>query len=227
MFVFFDIGSTLVDGPSRGPGRRLVELLGLPEGARASLDDFLFRTPLEGPRALAGYLVSQCNVEPDSAIHISDSLWQSQIREARIVPGAREVLQQLRGAGIPYGFISNIWVPFYQGFQALLQEEIRDRPRFLSFELGLAKPGAAIYEAALSALSLSPGQTIMVGDTYANDIAPAMATGMKTIWLLHRPEKERRDLVKVLNGQLPSPDRTVAALQDLEPDIFYPLPISR
>nr|VFK67747.1 MAG: haloacid dehalogenase superfamily, subfamily IA, variant 3 with third motif having DD or ED/haloacid dehalogenase superfamily, subfamily IA, variant 1 with third motif having Dx(3-4)D or Dx(3-4)E [Candidatus Kentron sp. UNK]VFK73079.1 MAG: haloacid dehalogenase superfamily, subfamily IA, variant 3 with third motif having DD or ED/haloacid dehalogenase superfamily, subfamily IA, variant 1 with third motif having Dx(3-4)D or Dx(3-4)E [Candidatus Kentron sp. UNK] len=223
MFIFFDIGSTLMDGPPQGPAKRLAALLGLPEEMRRPLDDFLLKTSLEGPRALADYLISRCNVDPDSAMEASDTLWKAQIRESRVIPGARESLQRLRSAGIPYGFISNIWPPFHQGFQRLFREEIRDRPCFLSFELGLRKPDTALYRAALSALSLSPEETLMVGDTYANDMAPVMAMGMKTIWVLRRPEKEHPDLVRVLDGQLPAPDRTLASMEQLGPDAFHAL----
>nr|VFK15362.1 MAG: putative hydrolase of the HAD superfamily [Candidatus Kentron sp. LPFa] len=223
MFVFFDIGSTLMDGPPQGPARRLAGLMGLPEEARHPLNDFLLRTPLAGPRALADYLVSRCDVDPGVALDASDTLWQAQIQESRVIPGARESLQRLRSAGIPYGFISNIWSPFHQGFQRLFREEIRDRPCFLSFELGLRKPDTALYRAALSALSLSPEETLMVGDTYANDMAPAMALGMKTVWILRRPQKEHPDLVRVRNGQLPFPDRIFGSIEYLEPDVFHSL----
>nr|VFJ90821.1 MAG: 2-haloacid dehalogenase [Candidatus Kentron sp. H]VFJ91851.1 MAG: 2-haloacid dehalogenase [Candidatus Kentron sp. H]VFJ98522.1 MAG: 2-haloacid dehalogenase [Candidatus Kentron sp. H] len=227
MFVFFDIGSTLVDGPSQGPARRLAPLFGLTDEMRRSLDDFLLKTPLEGPRALADYLIFRCNVDPDSAMEASDTLWKAQIQEAQPIPGAREMLQTLQTAGIPYGFISNIWPPFHQGFQRLFPEESRDRPAFLSFQLDLRKPDTAIYRAALSALSLSPEETIMVGDTYANDMAPAMAMGIKTIWVLRRPEKEHPDLVRVLDGQLPAPDRTLASMEQLGVDVFHALFVTR
>jgi len=223
MFVFFDIGSTLIDGPSQGPARRLAGLLGLTDDMRRSLDGFLLRTPLAGPRVLADYLISQCHTDPGSAMNTSDALWSAQIEEARIIPGARESLQRLRTARIPYGFISNIWSPFYQGFQRLFPEETKNRPAFLSFELDLRKPDTAIYQAALSSLSLSPEETVMVGDTYANDMAPAMAIGMKTIWILRRQEKEHPDLVKVFNRQLPFPSRIFPSVESLEPDIFYSL----
>jgi FMN phosphatase YigB (HAD superfamily) len=57
----------------------------------------------------------------------------------------------------------------------------------------------------------------MVGDTYKNDIAPALALGMKTVWVLHRPHKETRDLVRVLNHAAPAPDLTLESIGDLDP----------
>nr|VFJ55327.1 MAG: haloacid dehalogenase superfamily, subfamily IA, variant 3 with third motif having DD or ED/haloacid dehalogenase superfamily, subfamily IA, variant 1 with third motif having Dx(3-4)D or Dx(3-4)E [Candidatus Kentron sp. DK]VFJ55408.1 MAG: haloacid dehalogenase superfamily, subfamily IA, variant 3 with third motif having DD or ED/haloacid dehalogenase superfamily, subfamily IA, variant 1 with third motif having Dx(3-4)D or Dx(3-4)E [Candidatus Kentron sp. DK] len=227
MFIFFDIGSTLIDGPPWGPARRLVDRLGLAPESRTLLNGLILRTPLEDPQTLADYLISQYNADSGAAIREADTLWQAQIQEAREIPGAREVLRRLREAEIPYGFISNIWRPFYQGFERLFREEIEGRPCFLSFERGLAKPDTALYWTALDALQLSPEKTIMVGDTYKNDMAPAMAMGMKALWVLRRPEKERPDLIGILNGQRPPPDHTLASIEHLKPELFHSLLISR
>jgi FMN phosphatase YigB (HAD superfamily) len=58
----------------------------------------------------------------------------------------------------------------------------------------------------------------MIGDTYRNDIRPALDLGMKTVWLLHRPDKERADLLEVLNDAAPRPDLTLAGIGDLRPE---------
>jgi FMN phosphatase YigB (HAD superfamily) len=57
----------------------------------------------------------------------------------------------------------------------------------------------------------------MVGDTYKNDIRPAIELGMRTVWILHRPEKEKADMIEVLNGASPPPDLTLASIAELEP----------
>jgi len=58
---------------------------------------------------------------------------------------------------------------------------------------------------------------VMVGDTYRNDIRPAIDLGMRTVWVLHRPEKEKADLIAVLNGTSPPPDLTLPSIADLKP----------
>ena len=57
----------------------------------------------------------------------------------------------------------------------------------------------------------------MVGDTYKNDIRPAIDLGMRTVWVLHRPEKEKADLIRVLNGDAPRPDLTLTSIAELKP----------
>jgi FMN phosphatase YigB (HAD superfamily) len=58
---------------------------------------------------------------------------------------------------------------------------------------------------------------VMVGDTYKNDIRPAIELGMRTVWVLHRPEKEEVDLMDVTNGHAPPPDLLLKSIQEFEP----------
>ena len=52
-----------------------------------------------------------------------------------------------------------------------------------SAEEGIAKPDPEIFERALQRAGCSAEQVVMVGDRLDNDIAPAKALGMKTIWV--------------------------------------------
>ncbi len=52
-----------------------------------------------------------------------------------------------------------------------------------SAEEGVAKPSKEIFEIALNRAGCSPGQSIMIGDRIDNDIVPAKKLGMKTIWI--------------------------------------------
>ena len=78
------------------------------------------------------------------------------------------------------------------------------------------KPDPAFFQYALRAVEASAGEAIMVGDTYKNDIRPAIELGMRTVWVLHRPEKEKADLIAVMNGDAPPPDLTLASIAELE-----------
>ena len=60
----------------------------------------------------------------------------------------------------------------------------------------------------------------MVGDNYKNDIRPAIEMGTRTVWVLHRPGKERADLVDVLNGDSPPPNLTISSIAELKPSKF-------
>ena len=67
MIVFFDIGSTLIDGPPFGPARRLSEMLGLGAEAVKELERILFRSPARDPEQLANTIVNRLRVDYDQS----------------------------------------------------------------------------------------------------------------------------------------------------------------
>ena len=64
-----------------------------------------------------------------------------------------------------------------------------------SRDVGAHKPDGLFYRAALlragrAGLPLSPARAVMVGDSWANDVAGAQAAGLRAVWL--NPSKARR-----------------------------------
>ena len=59
--------------------------------------------------------------------------------------------------------------------------------------VGISKPDAGIFSAALSELGVSPEEAIYVGDTYSHDMVGAKGAGMWTAWLVGEQEKECPD----------------------------------
>ncbi len=83
--------------------------------------------------------------------------------------------------------------------------------------VGISKPEAGIFHAALSKLGVSPKEAIYVGDTYSDDVVGAKGVGMWTAWLVGAEDKACPDasLVDVqltdlhrLKGFLESENRT-------------------
>ena len=219
MIALFDIGSTLIDGPPYGPARRLSEMLGLGPHAVPELERLLFRTPSESPEHLAEHVARELDVEYSLAARECSTLWTAQLTEAYVLPGALEAVASLKTAGVPRAYLSNIWPPFYEHFKRTFVCEAGS-PQFLSFQLGMMKPNKDFFREALRVLDAPAESVTMIGDTYKNDILPAMELGMRTIWVLHRPEKERDALTDVLNGKLPRPDRTLRSIADFKPDLL-------
>lgn len=52
-----------------------------------------------------------------------------------------------------------------------------------SAEEGVAKPDKRIFEIALERSNCEPANAVMIGDRIDNDIVPAKMLGMKTIWI--------------------------------------------
>ena len=59
--------------------------------------------------------------------------------------------------------------------------------------VGVSKPEAGIFHAALSKLGVSPEEAIYVGDTYSDDVVGAKGVGMWAAWLVGEGEKECPD----------------------------------
>lgn len=217
MIALFDIGSTLIDGPPYGPARRLAEMLELGKPAVATLERLLFRTPSQNPEHLAQHVAEATGIDSARAAEACTKLWNAQLTEAYVLPGALEAVARIRAAGIPRAYLSNIWPPFYAHFHNSFGTE-SGAPQFLSFQMGVSKPDKEFFHAALRVLQRPATEIVMIGDTYKNDILPAMELGMKTIWVLHRPDKERASLVDVLNGKAPRPTLTLNSIGELQPD---------
>lgn len=218
MQAFIDIGSTLIDGPPVGPARWLCAELAIVPSNLARLTNLLFTTEFTGADELASRIVKDFSTDPEWTRKQVSALWDAQRVDAYCLEGAKEMLHRLEYAGIGIAYISNIWQPFFEGFERCLPRWAERYPCFLSYRLGISKPSIEIYRKALKATGCAPERAIMIGDTYENDIAPANELGMNTIWLLHRPLKERKDLVGVLNGDLPRPDLTLESVGELRAD---------
>lgn len=52
-----------------------------------------------------------------------------------------------------------------------------------SYDIGIRKPDPLIWEAGIKLLNLNYDETLVIGDSYINDIAPAKYLGCKAIWL--------------------------------------------
>ena len=52
-----------------------------------------------------------------------------------------------------------------------------------SAEIGCAKPDKEIFEKAFELARCTAEESVMVGDRLDNDIIPAKAIGMKTVWV--------------------------------------------
>ncbi|MCD7709812.1 MAG: HAD family hydrolase [Porphyromonadaceae bacterium] len=63
-----------------------------------------------------------------------------------------------------------------------------------SQQVGVRKPHPEIFRIALESLGLSSDETLVIGDSYKNDIAPALSLGCIPIWLKGRGWDERENV---------------------------------
>jgi FMN phosphatase YigB (HAD superfamily) len=220
--VFFDIGSTLVTGPGSGVASRLAARLGLDGATKAALNTTLMTTDFRTPEAVTQHVLGLNLAAPAATIRAAVfDIWNSQLGEARAIEGALESLQAWAQTGATLCLISNIWLPYQlAAMEALgprLDAWIAPENRIYSFEIGAAKPAALPFARALAMARCAPHEAIMVGDSYREDIAPAIALGLNTAWLLRRADREAEHIQAVINGAAARPTMALAGVHEFLP----------
>jgi FMN phosphatase YigB (HAD superfamily) len=227
-FLLIDLGATLVHGPKQGPAGRIAAALGLSRTQRAELDAAIMTRAWEGPGQVAGFVRAELGIEDRRTDEAVADVWTAQECEAQAIDGAEAALETLFDAGFRIGVISNIWRPYLTAilthFGRLFDRCIPPENRIYSFREGAAKPAAQLFRRALAAARAEPGDAIMIGDSYREDIEPAARLGLRTVWLLHRPAKEADGIARILNGAAPHPSWTLLSIADLTPDLLADLP---
>ena len=97
-----------------------------------------------------------------------------------LVPGARAVLEALRGKGYRLFAASNSFGHLQRSRleHAGLLDMFEDT--YISMDIGFDKPDIRFYETALSRCGLSPDEVLMVGDSMTTDILGARKAGLDT-----------------------------------------------
>ena len=97
-----------------------------------------------------------------------------------IEPGILSALDRLRAAGIRTALVSDAGADDVEGWKASPLCTRLDAAVF-SFEVGVRKPDARIYQYALDAVGIAAADAIFVGDGGSDEHRGARALGMKTV----------------------------------------------
>jgi HAD superfamily hydrolase (TIGR01662 family) len=168
-WLFFDIGSTLVD-ESRAYESRLRDAAKLANVTYEYVYETAIRFYQENKKG---------DLEAIKLLGIEKPNWRS---EDEILYGdAEECLRKLSGR-------YNIGVIANQPLGVAKRLEEFGISKYIklvaaSAEEGVAKPDRRIFELALNRAGCEPGQSVMIGDRIDNDIVPAKKLGMHTIWV--------------------------------------------
>jgi HAD superfamily hydrolase (TIGR01549 family) len=198
--VFFDAGNTLLCLDYGA----IVDVLGREDvlvsreevwqaecRARVRLDSFLARAEVrESPDVFSLYMRLSCEemgipwgektervLRELQDINRRQNLWRG-----GVMPGAREVLAELRGKGYLLGVISNS-----DGrLETILTETgLAEHLSVIvdSHVVGIEKPDPRIFRLALERAGLHPEQAAYVGDFYSLDVVAARRVGLAAILL--------------------------------------------
>jgi FMN phosphatase YigB (HAD superfamily) len=217
--VTFDCWSTLIheSSPGRGPGRR-IRILAAATGTtteRASKalaiawrehqrlwHGRVAYTARDMTRRALAELGTSLSDERTAALQraLEDDLLE---RDVRVVPGARELLEGLAGRKVRRALVCDT------GFApGRVVRSVLDRVGLLthleatifSDEVGVPKPAAEPFRAALDALGATPHETVHVGDLLRSDVAGGRAMGMGTIRITahHDDASPRRSSASII-----------------------------
>lgn len=173
-WIFFDLGSTLID-ETEADIHRILEMTA---GTGVTMEAYCEKR-LE--------MINQGRPGDLAAIEffgLTKTPWHSE--DEIPYPDTAETLSELTCRGFRLGIIAN-QNPGTE--QRLAKWGLR---RFFdviaaSSELGISKPDTAVFQWALTAADCPAENAIMVGDRLDNDIAPANRIGMHTVRILRGP----------------------------------------
>lgn len=168
-WIFFDIGSTLVD-ETKAYRHRIEDAI---NGTDITYQEFYDR--------MIGYYRQNLKGDKEAIKYYGLKHTKWHIEDEVLFPETKSCLERLRQK-YNLGVIAN---------QALgLKERLEDWGILKCFnvvvssaEEGIAKPDLEIFSCALSRAKCAPHEAIMVGDRLDNDIVPANQIGMKTVWI--------------------------------------------
>ena len=169
-WIFFDVGSTLVD-ETEAYNHRVREMIA---GTNITFREFdnirisLARQGLDGnSAAIKHFGLTKTPWHSEDEIPYSD---------------AHSTLAALRQKGYKLGIIANQKIGTEERMKAW---GLRQYFNVIaaSAEIGYDKPDKEIFEKAFDLARCTAEESVMVGDRLDNDIIPANALGMKTVWL--------------------------------------------
>ena len=169
-WIFFDVGSTLVD-ETEAYDHRVRDMIA---GTGIAFEEFdTMRIAL----ASQGFDGNSAAIE---YFGLKKTPWHSE--DEMPFSDAQSTLETLCRKGYKLGIIANQ----NPGLEKRLENwGLRQYFEVIaaSAEIGYAKPNREIFARALKLAGCTAQESVMVGDRLDNDIIPAKSVGMKTVWI--------------------------------------------
>lgn len=196
-WLFFDVGSTLVD-ETAAYDHRIREMIA---GTNVTYEQFQRKREAYARQNLRG------DLEAAAFFGLQKMPWHHE--DEQPYPEAESVLGTLKARGYRIGVIANQSVGTAERLRAWGLLTHIDLV-VASAEEGVAKPDPAIFRLALERADCAPEEAVMIGDRLDNDIVPAKAVGMRTVWLPQGPAAWH-----TVRRTAECPDLQVACLKEL------------
>ncbi len=179
-WIFFDVGSTLVD-ETKAYDHRVFDMI---KDTDITFEEF------DKKRKELAVLGLDGNSAAIDFFGLSKTPWHTE--DEILYSDAESALKQLKNSGYRLGIIAN---------QVAGLNERLDKWGILecfdivvsSSDIGISKPDIGIFKEAIRRAKCRPEECMMVGDRLDNDIIPASSLGMKTIWIKNGLSKLQND----------------------------------
>lgn len=102
-------------------------------------------------------------------------------RKMKIYPHTAPMLKQLKKQGYKIGLLSNSAIFSIQSVKRKTKLLDNFDYKVFSYDIGTIKPDTKIFKVMLKKARCKPGEALMIGDTFKDDIAPARKIGMNAI----------------------------------------------
>jgi FMN phosphatase YigB (HAD superfamily) len=176
-WVVLDVGETLIDESRIWAA--WADALGIPRTTFMSVFGSLVERGLNYPQ-LADYFPIDWGAHRDA---VERSI--GGFRPGDLYPDALPALESFREQGYRTAIIANQPA---QRNRELRELGVEAEVMAMSDEMGVSKPDPAFFVASLALLGApDPGSVAYVGDRIDNDVLPAAAIGMRSIWLRRGP----------------------------------------
>ena len=168
-WLFFDVGSTLVD-ESKAYEHRIRDMI---DGTDITYEQFY--------ETMMGYYYRNLKGDLETAkrFGLTVTPWHSEDEES--YPDAESCLRELRKQ-YRIGVIANQKLGTADRLENLGLLQHIDLV-ISSAEEGVSKPDPRIFQLALERAECQPEEAVMIGDRLDNDVVPAKHLGMKTVWI--------------------------------------------
>lgn len=168
-WVFFDIGSTLIDEEKAYQDRIRTAIA----GTDITYQDFY--------QTMLGYFKENKKGDLEALKHyaLKRPAWNASLE--KLYPESKQLLKMLH-PHYKIGIIAN-QLPHLQERLRTFGIDVWIDLVISSADVGLAKPDRAIFELALQKANCPAENALMIGDRLDNDIVPAKQLGMQTVWV--------------------------------------------
>jgi len=126
---------------------------------------------------------SGADLEVDEAAELANAYREAYLSARRPVAGAAELLAEVRRRGARVVAVTNNLVAEQEdklrhtGLRHLFDELV------ISEAAGISKPDPAIFSMAVTAAGVPAGESVMLGDSWENDVMGAIGAGIAAAWL--------------------------------------------